>query len=112
MNRILPIGSVVMLKGGQVPLMVIGYMQQFGQQPDVFADYLGVPYPAGSVSLMSQLGFQMTDIDQVIFEGYRDESFEPYEKLLRVVEARHTEELASAGELESQDATVAPGAEQ
>ena len=112
MNRILPIGSVVMLEGGQVPLMIIGYMQQFGQQPDAFADYLGVPYPAGSVSLMSQLGFQMTDIDHVIFEGYRDESFEPYEKLLRVVEARHTEELASAGELGSQDATVAPGAEQ
>lgn len=112
MNRILPIGSVVMLEDGQVPLMIIGYMQQFGQQPDVFADYLGVPYPAGSVSLMSQLGFQMTDIDHVIFEGYKDESFEPYEKLLKFVEARHTEELAAAGELTAQDATVAQNEDQ
>ncbi|WP_274939381.1 DUF4176 domain-containing protein [Chordicoccus furentiruminis] len=97
MNTILPIGSVVMLKGAKMPLMIFGYVQQFGHLENEFADYIGVPYPAGNISIESQIGFQMTDIEKVLFEGYRDPSFAPFEKMLKVCATRHAAEMTEKG---------------
>lgn len=89
MNTILPIGSVVMLKGGTKPVMIFGYMQKSGLRPGEMADYIGVPYPEGNINLAVQVGFQMTDIEEVLFEGYRTEAFEPWEQLLKLCQTRH-----------------------
>lgn len=92
MNTILPIGSVVMLKNATKPLMIFGYMQKSAAVPDQMADYIGVPYPEGNLDVRAQFGFQMTDIEKVLFEGYRDESFKPWEDLLKICAQRHTEQ--------------------
>ena len=55
------------------------------------ADYIGVPYPEGNLDIRAQFGFQMTDIEKVLFEGYRDESFKPWEDLLKICAQRHVE---------------------
>lgn len=89
MNTILPIGSVVMLKNGTKPVMIFGYMQQSQTRPGEMADYIGVPYPEGNISIAVQVGFQMTDIKEVLFEGYRTKEFEPWQKLLKLCEIRH-----------------------
>lgn len=89
MNTILPIGSIVMLKNGTKPLMIFGYMQKSGTRPGEIADYIGVPYPEGNINLTVQVGFQMTDIKEVLFEGYRTEAFKPWEKLLKLCALRH-----------------------
>ena len=91
MNTILPIGSVVLLKNATKPIMIFGYMQKSAVVPDQMADYIGVPYPEGNLDIRAQVGFQMTDIEKVLFEGYRDESFKPWEDLLKICAQRHVE---------------------
>ncbi len=89
MNTILPIGSVVMLKKGTKPVMIFGYMQQSQVHPGKMADYIGVPYPEGNINIAAQVGFQITDIKEVLFEGYRTEEFNPWEDLLKLCSTRH-----------------------
>ena len=91
MNTNLPIGSVVLLKNATKPIMIFGYMQKSAVVPDQMADYIGVPYPEGNLDIRAQFGFQMTDIEKVLFEGYRDESFKPWEDLLKICAQRHVE---------------------
>ena len=91
MNTILPIGSVVLLKNATKPIMIFGYMQKSAVVPDQMADYIGVPYPEGNLDIRAQFGFQMTDIAKVLFEGYRDESFKPWEDRGKICAQRHVE---------------------
>lgn len=93
-KHILPIGSVVMLKGATKPVMIFGYMQTSAKYPDTVIDYIGVPYPEGSISLDVQVGLMMTDIEEVLFEGYKTEDFEPWAKLLDICAAKHESEEA------------------
>ena len=44
----------------------------------------GVPYPEGNIDLRAHFGFQRSDIEQVVFEGYRDDDFEGIEKLFEI----------------------------
>ena len=92
MNTILPIGSVLMLKNARQPLMIFGYLQKSAMFPDKVADYIGVPYPEGNLSMALQIGFMMSDIGEVLFEGYRTEDFKPWEDMLRLAEKRHQSE--------------------
>ena len=89
MNTILPIGSVVMLKGGKKPVMIFGYLQQSAYYGNDVVDYIGVPYPEGNINIAAQMGFQMTDIETVLFEGYRTDAFQPWDELLTLAAARH-----------------------
>ena len=92
MNRILPIGSVVLLEDTSQPFMIFGYLQESISTNKVLFDYIGVPYPMGNISIESQIGFQMTSIREVLFEGYKTEDFAPIEDLLKFAEIRHLEE--------------------
>ncbi len=89
MNTILPIGSVVKIKNVEKPVMIFGYLQQSSANPDEVVDYVGVPYPAGNVHMAMQMGFQMTDITEVLFEGYKTEEFRPMEALLAIRKLGH-----------------------
>lgn len=82
MNKVLPIGSVVRLKKLEKPVMICGFLQQSAAKPGLMVDYMGVPYPQGNVNFRLQVGFQMEDIAEVLFEGYRTEEFRPIEMLL------------------------------
>ena len=82
MNLVLPIGSVVRIKGVKGPVMIFGCLQQTALRPGEIMDYVGVPYPIGNLNIQLQMGFQMTAIQEVIFEGYKGKEFEPLEKLL------------------------------
>ena len=89
MNVILPIGSVVKLRNSDQLVMIFGYLQKSTGMPDQIVDYVGVPYPSGNINLFTQYGFQMTDIAEVIFEGYRNEQFEKIEMLLQLRQLAH-----------------------
>lgn len=97
MNVILPIGSVVKIKDVNIPVMIFGILQKSGSRPDEIVDYVGVPYPMGNVNVLAQIGFMMTDITEVLFEGYRDESFRPLETILLIHQAAH--KLEAEGKL-------------
>lgn len=89
---VLPIGSVVMLKNGKKPVMIIGYFQETALIKDMVYDYLGVPYPEGNIHIGVQFGFQMTDIGEVLFTGYVTDDFHPWQNLLNIRAAKYLAE--------------------
>ena len=91
MNVVLPIGSVVKIRNTNQLVMIFGYLQKSTAMPDQIVDYVGVPYPSGNINLLTQYGFQMTDITEVLFEGYRNEQFEKIEMLLKLRQIAHAE---------------------
>lgn len=91
MNVILPIGSVVKIRNVSQLVMIFGYLQRSSCMPEQIVDYVAVPYPSGNINLLTQYGFQMTDITEVIFEGYRNEQFEKIEGLLKLRQIAHAE---------------------
>lgn len=82
-EELLPLGSIVYLEEGTVKLMIVGrgviYDDPEGTG-QLFADYMGGLYPAG-LQTESTLFFQYENIDEVIFEGYRDEEEERFLKI-------------------------------
>ena len=46
-NMFLPIGSVVLLKGGSKKIMITGYLQEVQNQDKQTFDYRGCPFPEG-----------------------------------------------------------------
>lgn len=89
---LLPIGSIVILKDGEQPLMIYGIMQSDGNS-GLFKktkeyDYVSVPYPQGNLEPGMTFLFNHEDIKEIIFRGYEDEErtkflnelFNQYEK--------------------------------
>ena len=74
---LLPIGSVVILKDGEQPLMIYGIMQsekenKLFQKPKTY-DYVSVLYPQGNLGSDMHFLFNQEDIEKVIFRGFEDE---------------------------------------
>lgn len=68
-NDLLPIGSVIALKGAQKKLMIIGLSMQRDGDDKVY-DYVGVPFPEGYVSSDLMLLFMHDDIESVDYLGF------------------------------------------
>ena len=71
-KTLLPIGSVVMLKGGSHRLMVAGRIQACKGVTNVY-DYSGVPFPEGMIDSSSMYFFDQEDIERLYFVGMQDE---------------------------------------
>lgn len=82
---LLPVGSVVLLKGGVKKLVIMGIKQANAEEPDVEYDYAGVMYPEGYLGNDTLYLFNHADINDTIFTGYtnpeRDEFLSEVEKL-------------------------------
>ena len=70
---LLPIGSIVLLKGATKKLMVFGVKQLDESNPEKEFDYSGVPYPEGNFGAQAQYLFDHKDIGMVCFRGFEDE---------------------------------------
>ncbi len=77
-NKLLPLGSVVLLKGGEKKLFIGGYGIS-NEDKKVF-DYIGYPYPEGFMTPKVNFLFDNDSIDKVLFNGYKDEEFDEVEK--------------------------------
>jgi len=71
-RELLPIGSVVILHGGQKRLMIFGVMQTDEGAGGAEHDYIGVIYPEGNVGNEMQFLFDHSDIAAVYHRGYED----------------------------------------
>ena len=95
LEKLLPIGSVVLLKEGTKKLMIIGIKPVTAEKPDEIYDYIGVLYPEGFLSNEYNFLFNHADINDIVFTGYNNperEDFikamaEAYEKEARSKEA-------------------------
>mgnify|MGYP004500669091 FL=1 len=76
-DKVLPLGSVVLLKDAKRYLVVIGYLIIEDGSNKVW-DYMGCAYPVGAISSEATLVFDTEQIDKVIFEGYSDKEGEAF----------------------------------
>ena len=72
MRELLPIGSVVMLKGTEKPMMICGFCPTGPARPGYVYDYSGFPYPEGYMDTLKIYQFDNEQIDKVLALGYQD----------------------------------------
>ena len=74
-NYILPLGTVVTLKNGDMKLIIVGRAQLFNNEGTIgYFDYSALGYPQGVVSDSEYAFFNDEDIKEIHFEGYRDDT--------------------------------------
>lgn len=78
---LLPIGSVVLLKGAAKKMMIFG-IKQVDETTQTEYDYSGVPYPEGNIGTDGQYLFNHSDIGMVAFRGFEDEEREEFINIL------------------------------
>lgn len=81
MNNFLPIGSVVLLKGAQKRLMIIGRFQVAVESRQIY-DYSACLYPEGLMNPKDVFLFNNDDIERVYYMGMQDEEEFAFCKLL------------------------------
>ncbi len=81
MKRMLPIGSVVLLKGAAKRLMICGRVQQRTGDEKTY-DYCGCRYPEGYISAQEMFLFNNEDIDRVYYIGMQDVEEFAFQKVL------------------------------
>lgn len=94
---LLPIGSIVKLRGGERRLMVCGRVVASGEA-NVIYDYVGCLYPQGVVNSSNMLFFNRDSIEEYYFIGFQDRE---------EMEYRHGV-LDALGELQVVDGKIVP----
>lgn len=84
---LLPIGSVVRLKGLEKKVMIFGFLQREIDNNNLF-DYIGVPYPEGQQDARINLGFNHRDIEELIFKGYVDDEYRYLKGAIEVIDIK------------------------
>lgn len=80
-EKYLPIGTVVMLKGGTKRVMICGFCCM-GSEGDKVYDYVGCLSPEGFISTDKSLLFNHDQIDKVINLGLIDEEEKAFKEKL------------------------------
>lgn len=70
-RELLPIGSVVLLKGGSKRLMIVGRVVSRDGGEEI-SDYIGCFYPQGIVDTDNLFFFNHESIEAVFFIGFQD----------------------------------------
>lgn len=93
-HKYLPLGSVVLLNGGEKELMIIGYQPIVteGNEKKKF-DYSGCYYPEGVLSSDESYLFNHNMIEKICFLGYETNKSTKYiQELSQVYESDSNEE--------------------
>ena len=72
MRELLPIGSVVNLKGTEKAMMICGYCPTGPAKPGYVYDYSGFPYHEGYMDVLKIYQFDNEQIERVLALGYQD----------------------------------------
>lgn len=81
---LLPLGSVVLLKGAYKKLVVYGRKQVHIDTNKVY-DYLGVVFPEGYIDPNYSFLFNQEDIEVVKYVGYCNDEEEDFQRVLKNV---------------------------
>ena len=85
-EKFLPIGTVVMLKGGTKKVMITGFCSVSQDDDNKMYDYSGCIYPEGYVSFNQICLFDHVQIGTVFFKGYVDDEEKTFkDKLIQLV---------------------------
>ncbi len=72
-EKYLPIGTVVLLKGGSKRVMITGFCSVDSNKNDVIYDYNGCVYPEGYLSSDQTCLFNHDQIDKIYYMGFVDD---------------------------------------
>lgn len=73
LEQVLPVGTVVMLKGGMKKLMIMGYQQSATESLIKVYDYIGCEYPEGFIDTEDLVLFDHSDIEHIFALGLQNE---------------------------------------
>ena len=87
-KKYLPIGTVCLLKGARQYVMITGYLPvSLGKNREIF-DYSACDYPYGVASSTNNMVFNRENIEEIVFTGYKNETYTDFIKKLPEVEAK------------------------
>ena len=72
MDKLLPIGTIVLLKGGTKRVLIVGYLPQELNSSEVY-DYSGVPFPEGLIDSKKILLIDQNQIEKICHESINDD---------------------------------------
>lgn len=81
-EKFLPIGTVVMLKGGSKRTMITGFCVTAEENKDKMFDYSGCIYPEGVISSKQVLLFDHNQIENVYHIGLIDDEEKQFKQKL------------------------------
>lgn len=96
-KNLLPIGSIVLLKGGEKRIMICGRIQSKAGENTIY-DYSACYYPEGIIDPNSMFFFNRDAIDTVFFIGFQDKEELTFRQNV----------LDELGELEIKDGKIVP----
>ena len=73
LEQVLPIGTVVVLKGGIKRLIILGYQQSPNGSREKAYDYTGCTYPEGFIDAEHMVMFNHSDISHIFALGLQNE---------------------------------------
>lgn len=82
LGRFLPIGTVVLLKGGKKRVMITGFCSFDEEKKDKAYDYTGCLYPEGIISSKQIALFNHSQIEKIFYLGLRDEEEKQFKQKL------------------------------
>ncbi len=90
-EKYLPVGTVVMLKGGTKRAMIIGFCAYEDNERGKLFDYTGCLYPEGLIASNQTLLFDHSQIDKIYHIGLVDDEEKEFkEKLNKFVQSMNT----------------------
>ena len=81
-EKYLPIGTVLMLKGGKKRIMITGFCTYADKEKCKLYDYAGVLYPEGFIASNQTLLFNHDQIEKIYHMGLIDEEEKEFKKVL------------------------------
>ena len=85
-EKFLPIGTVVLLKGGRKRAMITGFCSVAQENQEKIYDYSGCVYPEGYLSSNQVCLFDHDQIDKIFFLGFEDDEEKVFkDKLNKIV---------------------------
>lgn len=105
-TKLLPIGSVVLLDGGQKKVMITGFYTIPSNDTNTMYDYSGCLYPEGVISSNQTLLFNHNQIVKVYYMGYKDN--EEKEFKAKLGEVINNQDNATSEEVNNQPKEEVP----
>lgn len=84
-EKFLPIGTVVKLKGGDKKAMILSYLifpTGAALAKDMY-DYGGCAFPEGVLDSKNAIGFNHSDIEEIVHIGLEDDDYKKLNALLK-----------------------------
>ena len=92
-EKYLPIGTIIRLKKGQKKLMIVGFAQVYLKDKNEIYDYMGCVYPEGMINIKNFYFFNHKDIEEIYYEGYKDEEGKAFSEKLKQTETKKNIEM-------------------